>query len=173
MTRTQVKQRFVEEHALDVDRFSTFVDSSGGQDSCWPWSGARDESGYGRFHVGRSRNSTMLAHRIAFGLENGVLPEAVCHRCDNPCCCNPRHLFGGTRGDNNRDMRAKGRHRVNHLVHRGESSPRAKLSNEDARAIRAAYARGLVSQRALARQFGVSQRTINKVVRHIGFKNVT
>lgn len=164
------RQRFVDEYLINVERFNGLVDRSAGEDACWPFVGAKDSAGYGRYHVGRSRNSSMLAHRVAFGAAFGHLPEAVCHRCDNPECCNPGHLFAGTRADNNRDMVEKGRHAKIKASLWGEKHHQAKLSDEDAASIRGRYAAGGISQRALAEMYGVSQRTINKVVRGISFR---
>jgi hypothetical protein len=76
--------------------------------ACWAWRGYR-WLGYGRVNVGKMPR---LAHRVAFELFHGPIPDGlcVCHRCDNPQCCNPGHLFLGTLTDNNRDMTEKGRH---------------------------------------------------------------
>lgn len=76
---------------------------------CWPWTGARSEKGYGRFHALKAR--VYRAHRIAFYLATGEWPPAVCHRCDNPPCCNPAHLRAGTPSDNSLEMWSKGRGR--------------------------------------------------------------
>lgn len=76
---------------------------------CWEYQG-RLCGGYGR--IGTKRFGQPWAHRIAYEAANGPITDpdlCVCHRCDNPVCCNPDHLFTGTRGDNNRDRHAKGR----------------------------------------------------------------
>jgi hypothetical protein len=79
----------------------------GGLEDCWRWTGAKTDQGYGQLTFQRK---AWLAHRLAFYLFNSVEPpEAVCHHCDNPSCCNPLHLFGGTRADNNEDRERKGR----------------------------------------------------------------
>jgi hypothetical protein len=159
---------------VNVDRFWSYVDRRGAND-CWRWMRGKDAQGYGRFHVGRSRSSAMLAHRIAFGLATGESPEAVCHRCDNPRCCNPAHLFAGTRNDNNKDMTAKGRHWSVVCPERsakGEAHGSAKLIEGDVIAIRGKYAQGSTTQRALAATYRVSQRTIAKVVNGIGWRHV-
>ncbi|GGE24185.1 hypothetical protein GCM10011345_32720 [Gemmobacter megaterium] len=161
---------FAAEYQVNVERFWSKVDRPSPQ-SCWEWSGALNK-GYGQFHVGRSSSSVMLAHRIAYGLANGKLPEAVCHSCDNPRCCNPAHLFGGTRADNNLDMTRKGRHAKVKNAIRGEKHPQAKLTDTEVAAIREKYARGGATQRQLAARHGVCQRTIAKAVLGISFKNV-
>jgi hypothetical protein len=71
---------------------------------CFEWQKARDSYGYG---VGLR----MLAHRLSWITFRGPIPDGLCvlHRCDNPCCISPAHLFLGTRGDNNRDSKSKGR----------------------------------------------------------------
>jgi hypothetical protein len=76
---------------------------------CWPWKGGMNNKGYGKF---KFLGKTVSAHRIAFLFEYGYLPKKpheVCHTCDNPPCCNPTHLFEGTRSDNMRDCVKKGR----------------------------------------------------------------
>jgi len=84
--------------------------------SCWEWSGSRNADGYGYLRVGSQRDGTrsrVLAHRLAWMLAHGgAIPGGlfVLHRCDNPPCCNPAHLFLGTNADNVADMLAKGRH---------------------------------------------------------------
>jgi hypothetical protein len=83
------------------------VDRSGGDDACWPWMGARTDKGYGRFchnAVATAANREVLAHQGELGSD-----MFGCHRCNNPSCCNPRHLYAGTRLDNARDMVVAGR----------------------------------------------------------------
>ncbi len=77
-------------------------------ESCWIWRGALFASGYGKVSCGEKKRR---AHRVAHELFIGPLPDDlhVLHRCDNPPCVNPTHLFLGTHIDNMRDMEAKGR----------------------------------------------------------------
>lgn len=80
-------------------------------ESCWEWQASVNSSGYGWFRFGEKRTPTG-AHRVAYVLANGPIPDGlqVLHRCDNPPCVNPTHLFLGTNGDNHADKLAKGRH---------------------------------------------------------------
>lgn len=161
--------------------FESFVDRSGGPESCHPWTGSRDGKGYG---LVKFQGVTRRAHRVAFFLEHGRWPEpCALHRCDNPPCVNARHLFEGTSAENNADRDAKGRqargdrnglrlHPERHLsrlhpelVARGEGSGTAKLTDQVVRDIRANYLLCRVTQRELAARFGVTQGTVSRVVR--------
>jgi hypothetical protein len=90
-----------------VDRFWAKVDRSGGPEACWPWTAYQQPTGYGRFGIGRK---VFSANRIAYKMATGNDPmqSLVCHRCDNPPCCNPTHLFLGNHTDNGRDAASKG-----------------------------------------------------------------
>src|SRR5262245_29914462 len=78
---------------------------------CWPWRKSRNRNGYVNTKFLFNGNVVSLAHRIAWTLTNGDIPADmwVLHKCDNPPCCNPDHLFIGTAKDNNRDASLKGR----------------------------------------------------------------
>lgn len=94
-------------------------------DECWPWSLSRGNHGYGQVSYQRTMH---LTHRIAYEMTHGPIPDGlwVLHSCDNPPCCNPKHMFLGTHTDNMRDMTAKGRngvHRHPERYPRGDSHP--------------------------------------------------
>jgi len=122
---------------------------------CSVWLGTVNPQGYGRLSV---RGRLWAAHRLSWHLHRGDIPPGVfvLHRCDNPGCVNPEHLWLGTQQDNVDDMVAKGR-----ACFRGKGSahPRAKLTEEKVLAIRAALAGG-VSLRSQARAYGVSEKTL-------------
>jgi hypothetical protein len=144
--------------------------------------------GYGMFNVGGRQ---LRAHRVAWELVNGPIPPGMdlCHRCDNPPCCNVDHLFVGTRSDNMRDASSKGRlfqQRHPERMPRGDrhysrTSPEkltrgerywsAKLTAEKVSTIRRRAAAG-ETQRSLAAEFGMSQPTISEIVRRVIWRHV-
>ena len=72
------------------------------------WTAYKDKDGYGLASVD---NKTVRTHRVSYEMNHGPIPEGmyVLHKCDNPSCINPEHLFAGTQRDNVLDMRSKGR----------------------------------------------------------------
>jgi HNH endonuclease len=146
-------------------RFWAKVDTSGGPDACWPWTGSVNAKGYGRVRRG---DTLSTAHRMAWGLTSGPLPAglSLCHTCDNPPCCNPAHLFLGTNADNTADMVGKGRQA------RGERSNLSRLTEWQVRAARARYALGGVSVRALAAETGINRETLRRLLRGHTWKHI-
>lgn len=152
-------------------------------DGCWLWTAAVHRNGYGKFNIG---GKIVLAHRVAWALSVGAVPEGtyVCHRCDNPQCVRPDHLFLGTATDNSEDMANKGRSTVGPMkeesdyhrpkrvegqrqtanMPRGVQCPWAKLTEDNVREIRKRYSMERITQRALAIEFGVSLMTINDII---------
>ncbi len=145
---------------------------------------SRDADGYGRFWDGTFKpNGQQVmtpASRWSYAHLVGDIPEShhVLHRCDNPPCVNPAHLFTGTNADNMADRDAKGRHggwktagdsngsrRHPDRMPRGERHAQAKLTADEVLQIRARYAEGNVYQRVLAVEFGVEQTLISAIVR--------
>lgn len=136
------------------------------EEGCWLWHGAKGPDGYG---VVRRGGKQIKAHRYAFWLAHGHIAPykhsngsdnlVVCHRCDNPLCVNPAHLFLGTPKDNVQDAVRKGRK----IGLRGERCPTRKLTSEQVMEIRRLYADG-VFQKDLSRRFGVKQATIADIV---------
>lgn len=131
-------------------------------EGCWEWRGARLVSGYG---IIRDRGARLRAHRVAWEMHYGPIPPGmqVCHRCDNPPCVRPDHLFLGTNEDNMADMRLKHR-AATPPVHRGQDNPNARLNQHSVRAIRRAVARG-ESMYSVAKRYPVSKQTIISVVK--------
>lgn len=120
---------------------------------CWLWDAVDTVRGYGRMHVNGKR---MTVHRLMYLHVHGTLPVVVRHTCDNPLCCNPTHLIGGTQADNMEDMAKRGR------------SGNSKLSPEQVADIRTKR----LNQPQYAKLYGISQAAIsniqqNKVYRHL------
>ena len=88
-----------------------FFDKVHKTSSCWIWTGSKNRKGYGQMSFGRRGTKPVQAHRASWCIHFVYLPKGlwVLHRCDNPSCVNPRHLFLGTAQDNTDDMFRKGR----------------------------------------------------------------
>jgi len=139
---------------------------------CWLWEKSLNNRGYGLLQCGGYKG---YAHRFAYSAFNGPIPAgmSVCHRCDNPCCVNPDHLWLGTPSDNMSDCLSKGRHAsqsgtANYA--KGIRQGLAKLTPHQVSQIRESG--HIVSQRALAIRFGVSKTAINLVQRGATWKHV-
>lgn len=132
---------------------------------CWNWTGARTPVGYGTFH---RNGANLYTHRVSYEMCIGTVPNGLCvlHKCDNPRCVNPAHLFLGTKKDNTEDARKKGRMAV------GEKLPQAKLTASTVLKIREIYAKGGVTQQALADRFGVEQQCIHKIVHRLRWTHI-
>lgn len=151
-----------------AERLWARVDTSGGPDACWPWMGYRMPKGYGQIRVGGQGGTAITTHRLALELALGrpLGPgEMACHTCDNPPCCNARHLFAGTAKHNTEDAVAKGR------MHPGERHGMARLTGDQVRAIRARVAAG-EPHAPLAAEFRVSSTTISDVARRRSWKHI-
>lgn len=135
---------------------------------CHEWQGDRDKRGYGKVSIDGARP---FAHRVAFKRAFGFLPDVVCHRCDNPPCINPAHLFGGTQSDNTADAGRKGRMRVPHPGIVGEKHPNAKLSRQLVEEIRAAHQprKHGHGAPALAKRFGMSVAQVTRILRGLSW----
>lgn len=126
-------------------------------DECWEWQGGRHGSGYGYVSY---QYKVLYAHRVSYLLNNGPLIDGrfVCHRCDNPPCVNPRHLFLGTPGDNSADMRSKGRHA------RGVTNGHSRLTEEAVDEIRRLALLASIPQTEIGARFGVSQSAVSRIL---------
>lgn len=133
-------------------------------DGCWLWSGTT-RNGYGSMKVA---GALTYAHRISWQLHCGDCPADLCvlHKCDNPKCVNPEHLFLGTRKDNAIDCANKGRNvaQKHPEVRRGERASRARLTSARVLAIRERYARGGVTYQQIANDEGMERSTIGKII---------
>jgi hypothetical protein len=122
---------------------------------CIIWRGSYDTKGYGRVKI---RGKYHKAHRIAYEAAVGPIPEGlfICHRCGNPACVNPEHLYAGTQKENCADRDRHGR------TPRGIDHHRAKLTPEKVLSIRARGAQG-ARQKQIAQEFGISATQVRNV----------
>ena len=143
---------------------------------CWEWIGARTTAGYGELVVDGKVNYT---HRLSWELHNGPIPAElfVLHRCDNPPCFRPDHLFLGTHQINIADKMTKGRHRHGHLygddhparkhpetfLKYGEDHHNARITWAIVREIRASYATS-ETKASIAKRLGLNRGTVYKIV---------
>jgi len=135
-------------------------------DECWNWTACINTDGYGIIAVNGQADS---AHRVSWKIHHGEIPEGmcVCHKCDNPSCVNPNHLFLGTQEDNIKDMCRKGR-----AVHKlGEDAPNAKLTEKEVIEIRRRYRNG-ESVSAIAEKYPVGASMVYLIVRHQSWTHI-
>lgn len=131
---------------------------------CWEWTGRKDKDGYG---VVMLDGKNIRGHRLSYAYHNNIKLEdmkglVVCHKCDNPSCVNPDHLFLGTVKDNAADARDKGRAFV------GVLNGRAKLTKKDVLAI----LKDDRIHREIAKDYGVTRATISNVKRGSTWKHL-
>jgi len=176
-------ERFTEREreAMTIEsRFSLLVAKDPSSD-CWIWMGNVSRK-YGRFFSGRRPMIGERAHRFAFEIAHGPVPKGllVCHRCDNPLCVNPDHLWAGTSAQNNADRSAKGRstsgadhwrQRHPERVLRGVRHPMAKHTAAEITEVKRLIADGqrLVD---IARETGISKDTLSKIKRGIQWTSI-
>lgn len=139
-------------------------------ENCWIWAGAFNSFGYGVIWTGKRKT---LATHASWAIAGRVIPNGLCllHNCpggDNPACVNPSHLFLGTKGDNNKDRAAKGRNRDQ----RGEKNEKAILTARIVLEIRARFAAGGITQRALAREYGIHFGTVSGIICRMSWRHV-
>lgn len=127
-----------------------------GANGCFVWTGTKTGEGYGKLTWGSKRRS---AHRIIYESLVGPIPKGmfVLHRCDNPACVNPNHLFLGTAQDNSNDMKAKGRQAKG-------SQACSKLCESQVVEILSHKQAGM-STPSIAQKYGVTTRTVRKIIR--------
>ena len=164
-------------HLKRTGPFESYVSMS--EEGCWEWQGFRNAQGYGEYRHKK-------AHRVSWELANGQIPDGlyVCHKCDNPSCVRPDHLFLGTAKDNVHDMITKGRA---HFIgsdgrepsgfvgkNKGEQHRSAKLTESQVITIRSRFVSRcpINGAAALAAEYGVGQDSIRRIVRRDKWRHI-
>lgn len=143
--------------------------SKKGPNDCWEWLGSKAGTykEYGRISFNGRADG---AHRVSWILHNGPIPDGmdVLHRCDNPGCVNPAHLWLGTHAENMIDKARKGRVVIEPL--RGENHPLSKLTPDKVREIRSLS--GIMTHREMSREFGVSTCVVSRIINRLMWKHI-
>lgn len=128
-------------------------------DGCWEWTGSINNKGYGNVRI---YNKLWLPHRVSYIISCGEIPENmhVCHRCDNPKCVTPKHLFLGSAKQNAADKVTKNRQSKG-VTHGGH-----KLSEKEVKEIRKLYLGGGESHRSLAAKYNVTYGLISYILHY-------
>ena len=158
------RARFCKKSCESPDQYLRRRTKRNDVNGCLEWQPKANTKGYGQAVVGGKRDK---AHRLAYRTWIGPIPDGmdVLHRCDNPPCCEPGHLFLGDQAANNADRHAKGRTRVGRGRH-GERNPLAKLTNEQAEEIRI----DTRPQRQIAASDGVWQGVVSRIKRGVSYR---
>ena len=144
---------------ITVARFWSKVEVKHSNNDCWNWCGTTARRGYGRMKV---KGTSQTASRMAWELANGerLGERHALHSCDNPTCCNPNHIFAGTRQDNMDDMNRKGRGKQ--FSAKGVANPRALLSEIQVAEIKARILAG-ENNTVIAKDFPASHHTVSNI----------
>lgn len=133
------------------------------KNGCWEWQLSHNGRGYG---AASYNGKDMGAHRLAFKFTHGYLPNFVCHTCDNPSCCNPKHLFAGDAKTNALDRTVKGRTLF------GNNHRRSKLTDKQVLKLRKEYIEKKIPRKELAQKYNISLSNVYSVVLKNTWKHV-
>lgn len=147
---------------IPEERFWHYVDKKMDHE-CWNWTGARLKGGYGQIGI---NNKIIQVHRFSWELHFGEIPKNLCvlHKCNNPSCVNPNHLYLGTNKDNSEYMVECNRQA------KGENNGRSKLTESQVKEIR--NLKGQLSIRKIAKIFNVDNTTISEIHRNQIWKHI-
>jgi hypothetical protein len=137
----------------------------GAIDECWLWGAYISPSGYGQTRIGGKAGKTVLAHRLSWLVNVGEIPDGlhVLHKCDNPPCCNPNHLFLGTNLDNIKDRVSKNRS-SNWIKNASrEKHPRTKIISEDIKTM-LKLRQEKIKVIDIAKQFGINKQHCSRLI---------
>lgn len=155
----------------DKNLINRFLKKTQWNGKCLLWIGGKTKRGYGRFKI----NGILYgAHHISYQIYINDIPEGdwILHKCDNPSCVNPIHLFNGDRSDNMKDCVLKNRHNFQNKnkAQSGETHPKAKLKNKNIPEIKRLKSLG-ISDEEIGKKFGVVRSAIHKISNGINWKD--
>jgi hypothetical protein len=157
---------------LTSQLFESLVSRTKVENGCWVWQGAKFWDGYGQKMLSiEGKKVNRRVHRLVYEILWGAPKNHVCHRCDNPACINPAHLFNGTRSENMRDMHAKGRGKKLNQCARGSSFCRSKLKEQDILDILNLKENG-ESCKSIGRRYSMGKTAIQRICRGDAWKHV-
>ena len=141
---------------LIMKKFWDNIDKSG---DCWEWTAGKQNHGYGKLRL--PRGEQVYAHRYSWELHNGIIPNGmhVLHKCDNPSCVNPSHLFLGTHKDNMIDCGNKGRRNQA----KGSDSPKSVINKQERKDIKKLTSFGNLPHWVIASMYEVSPATVSRI----------
>lgn len=151
-----------------IQRFWSYVDKT---NHCWKWNAGLFPNGYGQFRVG---NNKVKAHRFSWIINGGFIPKGYCilHKCDNPKCVNPNHLFLGTHKDNSVDRERKKRGAYNLKPQFGEKNGSSKLKGKTVITIRYLHRYFGYSFSALSIRFEISKSQIANIIHRRSWRHI-
>lgn len=131
---------------------------------CWIWKGAMQRGGYGVISAGFWKGKIIAAHRFSWYLHSGKYPngKVVCHKCDNPACVKPAHLYIGTHADNVKDKVSKGRQAI--LT--------GKLSRKDVIKIRTLCQTKEITQIEISKKYNITRQFVYRIKKRLSFKHI-
>lgn len=153
---------------IDAERFWAKVNKT---DGCWEWTASLDRGGYGHFGL---NGKVIMPHRYSYIIHHPLTTDlwehreiCVCHKCDNPRCVNPAHMFLGSQVDNIKDRDTKGRGNQP----KGERQYNSKLTETQVREIRGKFANGEL-QTQIALEYGTTQANISSIIKRKSWKHI-
>ena len=171
-----MSQTFIEKFWQRVDKNGPVPEHCPDLGPCWLWTGSRNPKGYGEVRrPGNGKRRRAGAHRVAYELEHGPIPDEllVLHKCDNPPCVRHGHLYAGSAKQNADDMVSRGREKRfgGEPAFRGERNPRSVLTSELVLKIRRLHDGGLGSDK-IAAELGLKYQTVYAVVKRRNWKHI-
>ena len=147
---------------VDIDYFWIKVDKSG-KNGCWNWTWGTTKKGYGIFKLG---DQSVYAHRLSYFMTNPAFDQSLCvlHKCDNPKCVNPEHLFLGNNTVNDNDKVSKDRQARGSMIS-------TKLTEDDIVEMYKARLEGY-SQKSLALKYRINQSQVSRILSGLRWRHM-